>query len=109
MAPDVMIRLDGAKQFLVPLDLQIRVEPTLHQNSSASQVDGLLDFLQDDFLRKDVTLLMAHGPIESTEAAIFSAEICVVDVPVDDVADNSVRMKLSPDCVCLHADAYKII
>ncbi len=91
MAPDVEALLDGAQQVLIPLDAQLRMQAALHQDARAAQVDGLLNLFEDDFLRMDVAFGVAHGPVEGAEAAIFGAEIGVVDVAVDDVADHAFR------------------
>ena len=50
-----------AKQIFVPLDLQIGMQAALHQNAGAAQVDGLLDLVEDDFLRQDVAFGVPMG------------------------------------------------
>ena len=57
----------------------------------------------------DVAFRVAHGPVEGAEAAILGAEIGVVDVAVDDVADHAVRVQLAADRVGRHADADEIV
>ena len=109
MAPDIEALLDRAQQILIPFDIQVRVQAALHQDAGAAQVDGLLDFLEDDFLRMHVAFGVAHGPVKRAKAAIFGAEIGVVDVAVDDVADHAFRMQLAADWVGGHADADQIV
>ena len=96
--------LDGPQQVLIPFDLQLGVQAALHQNAGAAQIDGLLDLVEDHFLRMDVAFGVAHGPVEGAEAAIFGAEVGVVDVAVDDVADDAVRVQLAAHRVGGHAD-----
>ena len=67
------------------------MQAALHQNAGAAQVHGLLDLLENGFVREDVAFVVAHGPVEGAEAAIFGAEIRVVDVAIDDVADDAFR------------------
>ena len=111
MAPDLVAeaRLDRPQQIFVPFDLQLRMQSALHQNAGAAQVDGLLNLVEDHFLRMHVAFRMAHGPVEGAEAAIFRAEIRVVDVAIDDVADDAVRMQLAAHRVGRHADADQVV
>src|SRR5260370_40556718 len=85
------------------------MQPALHQNPCAPQVDGLLNFVEDHFLGMNVTLGVTHGPVESAEAAKLSAEIRVIDIAVDDVAHDAVWMQLAPPRVSRHADANQIV
>ena len=97
------------KQILVPFDLQIGMQAALHENAGAAQVDGLLDLVEDDFLGQDVAFGVAHGPVEGAEAAVFGAEVGVVDVAVDDVGDDALGMQLAAHGVGLHADADQVV
>ena len=101
--------LDRRQQILIPLDLQIRVQAALHQDAGSAQVECFLNLVEDDLVREDVALGVAHGAIEGAEAAVLGAEIGVVDVAVDDVADHAFRMELAPDGVGLHADTDEVI
>src|SRR5580693_1920339 len=85
------------------------MQPALHQNAGAAQVDGLLNLVEDHFLRMDVAFGMPHGPVERTETAILGAEIGVVDVAIDDIADDTVRMQLLPHRIGRHSDSNQII
>src|SRR6185312_11228949 len=109
MAPDIGIRLDGPQQILIPFDFQVGMQSALHEDACSAQVDGLPNLIEDGFLRKDVSFRMPHGAVESAEAAIFGAEIRVVDIPVNDVADDALRMQFLPDGIRFHADANQII
>ena len=73
------------------------MQTALHQDAGAAQVDGLLDLLEDHFLRKNVAFGVAHRAVERAEAAILGAEVRVVDIAVDDVADDAFRMQLAAD------------
>src|SRR5262249_28527540 len=109
MAPDVEPLLDRPQQVLVPLDCELRMQAALHQNACASEVEGLLNFVEDHFLGVHITLGMAHGPVKGAKAAIFGAEIGVIDVAVDDVAGDSFRMQLTARLVGSHADSDEVV
>ena len=109
MAPDLEPGLDRPQQILIPFDLQLRMQPALHQNAGAAQVDGFLDLFEDSLVRMDVTLGVPHRPVERAEAAIFGAEIRVIDVAIDDVADHSFGMQLAADRVGRHSDPDQIV
>ena len=100
--------LDRAEKILVPLDLEVRMQSALHQHAGAAQIERLLNLFEDRFLGKDVAFVMPHRPIEGAEAAIFRAEVRVVDVAIDDVGDDALGMPLAADGVGLHTDPYKI-
>src|SRR5579872_2330437 len=101
--------LDRREQILIPLDLEVRVQAALHQYARPAQVERFLNFTEDGFVRENVALGVAHWPIEGAEAAIFGAEIGVVDVAVDDVADHAFGMDPAPDRVRFHADADQVV
>src|SRR5436190_13598122 len=109
MAPDVKALLDRAQQIFVPLDLEIGMQAALHQDAGSTQVDGLLDLVEDRFLRQDIALGMPHRAVESAEAAIFRTEIRVVDVAVDNVADYAFGMQLAAHRVGRHTDTDQVI
>src|SRR5580693_8341296 len=99
VAPDVEFDFDGAKEVFIPFDLEVRVQAALEEDARAAEVDGLLDLVEDDFARENVAFLAAHGTVEGAEAAVFGAEVGVVDVAIDDVRDNSVGVVFAADGV----------
>ena len=111
MVPDFVAEtiFDRLQQILVPLDLQVGMQAALHQNTRTAQIDGLLNLVEDHVLGVHIAFFVAHGPVESAEAAILSAEIGVVDVAIDDVADHAMRVQLAADRVGRHADADQIV
>ncbi len=50
-----------------------------------------------------------EGAIEGAEGAVLRAEVGVVDVAVDDVADHALGVQASADGVGLHADADQVV
>jgi hypothetical protein len=85
------------------------METALHEDSCAAYVNSFPDFLENDVFRQYVPFLMADGAIESAKAAVFRAEVRVIDVSVDDVTDHTMWMKLSAYRIRLHPNANKII
>src|SRR5207302_1810439 len=54
VAVDLEALFDGAQQVFVPVDFEIGVQAALHQDASAAQADGLLNFVEDDIFGEDV-------------------------------------------------------
>ncbi len=52
---------------------------------------------------------MAHRAIERAETAILRAEVRVVDIAINDVADDAFRMQFFADCIGFHANADQVI
>src|SRR5512141_1742453 len=113
MEPDGREALaDAFKQILEPLDLQVRIQAALHEDSGTAKFNGLCDLVVDQLAVKHVALFAAFafdGRVERTEGAVFGAEVRVIDVPIDDVADDAFRMQLAADSVGFHADADEVI
>src|SRR5258705_6838056 len=101
--------LDRRQQVLIPLNLQIRVEAALHQDARSAQVQRLLNLAKDSLVRKDVALRAAHRTIKGAEAAILGAEICVIDIAIDDVADHALGMDPASNGVSRHSCADQIV
>ena len=101
--------LDAAEKVLVPLDLEVGVQAALHQHAGPAQVERLLDFFEDLLLGQHVPFRVPHGAVERAEAAIFGAEVGVVDIAVDDVRDDALGMPLAADGIGLHADADEVV
>ena len=108
---------NAGQQALVIFNFQIRVNATLHQNSSSAESKGLLDFLVDHMIRQHVSLWVTLHPIEGTKRTKFPANICVVDVAIDDVADDVIRMEALPnkigaggqvDQICLSKQVHRL-
>ena len=104
--------LDAAEERLEPVDFEIGMNAALHEHTGAAHLDGFGDLLVDLIKVEEVALFAARtldGRIEGAERAVLGADVGVIDVAVDDVADNAVGMKLAADGVGFHADADQII
>ena len=84
--------LHGTKQVLVPRDRQIGVVPALQQELTAADADGLVDLAEDLVEPQHVPVGRADLPVERAEVAARHADVGVVDVAVDDVGDDAIRM-----------------
>src|SRR6516162_1673963 len=80
----------------------------LHQNSCAAKSEGFLDLFVDDVIRQNISLSITFHAIKSAECAELSADICVVDIPVNDVADDVVRMQSLTNTVSARGQIEKI-
>ncbi len=109
MVPDIEALLDAAQQVFVPLDFQVGVQAALHEDAGAAEAEGLADFFEDDFLRVHVAFVVAERAVKGAEAAIFGADVGVVDIAIDDVADHAFGMQLAADLVGGHAEADQVV
>ena len=91
--------LDRAEQILVPLDRQVGIVAALQQQLHAAERDRLVDLLEDLLEAEDVALAGADRPVERAEVAARDADVRVVDVAVDDVGDDAVRVLARADAV----------
>ncbi len=106
---DAKALLDAAEQIFVPLDPEVGMQPALHENAGAAEIDGLLNFLVNGLVGQDVAFGVAHGPVESAEAAELGTEIGVVDVAIDDVGDDPFGVPLAAHRIGSHADADQVV
>jgi hypothetical protein len=96
----------------MPIDLQVGMQSTLHQNASAAQFHSFANFVVDGLEIQDVTLFSSGSferPVEGAERAVLGAEICVIDITVDDVGDNARGMQFAAQSIRLHTDANQVI
>ena len=91
--------LDGAEEILVPLDRQVGVVAALQQQLHAAERDRLVDLPEDLLEPEDVALAEPDRPVERAEVAARDADVRVVDVAVDDVGDDPVRVLARADAV----------
>ena len=99
-----MVRLDVAQEIQVPLERDVRIVPALNQDLHAAEGLGLVDLRADLLERERVPFAVLRSPIERAESAVGDADVRVVDVAVDDVRDDAVRMALVAHAVGLRAE-----
>src|ERR1700730_13955161 len=104
--------LDAAQHLLMPVNLEIRMQASLHQYSGASEFDGFADLLVDGLEIQDVSFFgfrSLEWTIERAKRAVLGAIIRVVDIAINNICDDAMRMQFSPHRVSFHSDANKII
>src|SRR5205823_12683329 len=85
---DRIARLDRAEEILVVVDPEIRMVAALHQETGATERERLLDLLEDNRLREEISLArVAWTAVERAEVAVRVADVRVVEVAVDDERD----------------------
>src|SRR5262249_25077870 len=72
---------------------------TLHKNACATESERLFDLFVDDVIRKHVGFGIALHAVERAKRAELLTHIRVVDVAVDDVANDVIRMPALADTV----------
>ncbi len=88
------VGLHPAEELFVPGDRQVGVEAPLQQDLHAAQVDRLLELLAELVARQDVALGLVGGrAVEVAELAARDADVRVVDVAIDDVGDDALRVE----------------
>jgi len=93
---DLEVLLNGAEKIFVPLDGKVGVKSALHQDAGAAQIERFLDLLVNDFFGVDVGFVVTFGAVEGAEAAELGADVGVIDVAVNYITSDVMRMKLSP-------------
>src|SRR5690606_34288598 len=83
-----MVSLQVPHQLEVPVELEVRVDPTLHEDACAAYGLELGDFGADLLERERVGVSLFTSSVEAAEAAADGTHVGVVDVPVDEVADR---------------------
>src|SRR5207302_10005887 len=91
---DGVVLLDVAQQVEIPRERDVGVVPTLDQDLHAAERLELVDLAADLLEREDVALGVLGSPIKRAELAVGHAYIGIVDVAVDDVTDDVLRLQL---------------
>src|ERR1041384_5924716 len=69
------------------------MKPSLHQDSASAQLDHLLHFAKELLVAVDVAFPCSTVAIKSAKGADRHAYVRIIDIAVDHVCDNVVRMK----------------
>ena len=104
--------LDTAQHLLVPIDLEIGVQSTLHQNSGAAKFDRLFYFVVDSVEVEDVSLFSFGSfqrPVKGAKSTVFGAKVRVINVAVDDVRDHTFGVQLAALRVGFHPQSDQVI
>src|SRR5205814_9710990 len=92
MAVNLKSLFDAGKQPLVVIDFQIRMNSSLHQDSGASERNGLFNLLMDHVVRQNIGFRIAFDAVKGAKCTELLTYICVIDVAIDYVTDDVIRM-----------------
>ena len=101
--------MQRSQQVLIPFDTEVGMQSTLHQNAGAAERNRFINLCADFFERADVGVRRTRPAVESTESANYVADVRVVNIAVDYVSDDVVRMSSLPDFVGGDADPGHIM
>ena len=91
--------LHRPEQIFVPRERQVGIVPALQQQLHAAQRARLFDLLEDLVEAEHVAFAVPDLAVERAEVAARHADVGVVDVAVDDVGDEAVRVLPPPHAV----------
>ncbi len=69
------------------------MKASLHQDLVPAELDGFSDLLEQLLAIKHVSLGALRRPVKRTKVANRSADVCVVDIPIDVVGAIALRMQ----------------
>src|SRR2546426_1547969 len=104
-----VLRTKRAQKIFVPLDAEIRMQPTLHQHTGASERDRLVNLRANLIYRAHVGVGRTWPAIERAESADDVTYIRIINVSIDDVGDDVIGMTSFPHFVGRGADASYIV
>ena len=99
MAPDFKALLNAPQQIFVPFDSEVRMKATLHQNSGTAKRNRLVNLFANLIDRPHVRIGRSRPAIKRAERTNNITNVCVVDIPVDDVGDDVLGMPSLPDLI----------
>jgi hypothetical protein len=85
------------------------VQSALHQHARAAERDRFVNLLSDFVERAHVGVGRAGAPVKSTEGADYVADVRVIDVAVNDVSDNLIRVPALPNFIGSDAEASNLV
>jgi len=88
--------LDEAEHVAVELQPQIRMKTALQEYLRPPQADGFLYLLKELSPREYIRIGCAGRSVKRAEAATRNADIGVIDIPIDHVRYDWLRMQALP-------------
>src|SRR5687767_13598970 len=89
--------LDRTEQVLIPLQRQVRVVSTLQQKLYTANGDCFVDLAEDLVESEDVAICVTDRTVEGAEVTASDADVRVIDVAVDYVGNDAIRMLTRAD------------
>ena len=87
-----ILRTQRAEQVFIPLDSEVGVQPALHQDARAAERNGFIDLRADFFEAANVGVGCARATVERAKGPDDLADVRLVDVAIDDVGDDVLRV-----------------
>ena len=69
------------------------MEPALKEDLFSPKRQGLIDLLSELVFGQNVAVLRGQVPVEGAKRALSGADVRVVDIAVDDVGDEALRVQ----------------
>src|SRR5437879_8080679 len=104
-----ILRAKSAKKIFVPLDPKIRMQSALHQNACATERNRLVNLRANLVDRAHVGVGRARPAIERAESTHDVADIRIVNVSIDDVGDDVIRVTRFANFISRGADASYVV
>jgi hypothetical protein len=105
---DIEPILDGPEQINIIKDIKARVETALDKYLRAAERYRLFDLPEDRFAVKEIGISIICIPPKCAERASVAADICIVDVAVNNKGADLLGMKCFSDDIRPHAEAQKV-
>src|SRR5439155_1184546 len=103
-----ILRAQSAQQIFVPFDAKVRVQASLHQHAGAAERNRLVNLRANLVDGAHVSIGRAGPAIERAESTHDVADVRVIDVAIDYVSDNVVRVASLSNLISGRADAGNV-
>src|SRR5660398_270874 len=91
-----ILGLDGREEVFIVVNIQVRVEATLHQDPRPPKFQCLFYLGEYLLLPEEITVTRAGGTVEGAEVTLSQTEVSVIDVAVNNERDLLLRDHASP-------------
>ncbi len=85
------------------------MKAALHKYAGPAKFDRFVDPLRDLFDRMNIRVRFSGTAVKGAKCAHNVADVCVVDIAVDDVSNHVLRIFAQTDFIGRETDADKII
>src|SRR6476646_7647387 len=85
------------------------MKSTLHQHTGASEGDSFINLVTDLLEGSDVSVGSAGASIEGTERTNHIADICVINIAIDDVGNHVIGVPALADFIGGNADSRDVV
>ena len=99
---------DIPEELLVPLEFEVGVQSTLHEDLVAAEIDGFLDLLEQFLSIQHVAFVAFRGSVKRAEVANRGADVGVVDIPIDIVGSVVLGVQAVGNRLCCLAKGAQV-